>query len=418
MKIKIEHVQNTFNYGSMMMAITLIKGLESHNPNIEIFVDADHEIDLERLKRSTQISHIKMAPKREQRKKKYNRNIIAKVRRLFEAPKKLLDIKQFVEADRERYDALLIIGGDNLSEYYGKLFPIIEVYKLFIYSKKIPVILVGQTMGPFTSYRKNLVSFFLKSRNISIYTRDDNCFNYLKNELRLTNVKPGRDLAFIDLPMQSDVDQLNSILNRYKLLTNNYITIVSSGLIKCYCSNEKQYLEKFTELINKLCEFKKLDGKKIVILAHVVKPENSDDRNVMKYIQKNLENRSKEKVTFIFDELLPHEARYILGNGLLTVTGRMHAAVSTFQCHKPAISLSYSVKYAGVIGNGLDMDKLIIECAGDEYWYDDYIIEQVKSKLDYVIDHYSDIQLKLTQKVAECKQITQRMIYEINTLIN
>lgn len=45
----------------------------------------------------------------------------------------------------------------------------------------------------------------------------------------------------------------------------------------------------------------------------------------------------------------------------------MHAAVSTFQMGKPAICLSYSPKYKGVISDGLNLSELVIEAKEKKY---------------------------------------------------
>ena len=108
--------------------------------------------------------------------------------------------------------------------------------------------------------------------------------------------------------------------------------------------------------------------------------------------------------------MLPSEAREILGNGLFTITGRMHAAVSTFFMRKPAISLSYSVKYSGVIGTGLDLNELVIECANEELWNKKEISIQVSNKTEYILDNYDELINKINRNVNEVTKITNEQL--------
>ena len=58
MKIQINHMPNTFNYGSCMMGIVLINKLSSEFKDLEIYVDARTDINIERLRRFTNFEKI------------------------------------------------------------------------------------------------------------------------------------------------------------------------------------------------------------------------------------------------------------------------------------------------------------------------------------------------------------------------
>ncbi len=100
---------------------------------------------------------------------------------------------------------------------------------------------------------------------------------------------------------------------------------------------------------------------------------------------------------------MPHEARIILGNGLFTITGRMHGAVSTFQMGKPAISLSYSVKYRGVIGEELKLPNLIIESSDARLWENGDIVTKVVDRVDYVVGNYASLIKSINQNAELSK---------------
>lgn len=384
MNIQIKHISNTFNYGSSMMAITLIDKLNKELENLKIYVDASTNKDLERLKIETNSSNLI-------RDNILNRNnilvrIINKLKRIW------------VEKSA---DVIIIIGGDDISEYYGVQALEKELNRLMNLSNKKTVILLGQTMGPFTEYRGELARKTLQ--NTKIYTRDDNCLKYL-NELNFKNIHKGRDLAFVDLPNQS---KAKHIINKYNLNREEYIVIVPSGLTKCYTNDYTSYISQQVDIINRLLAKHSLSDKKIVLLPHVLLPEYVDDRIVIRDIMKRLDHDIYSRIVAIDDKMLPSEAREILANGMFTITGRMHAAVSTFYMRKPAISLSYSVKYAGVIGEGLDMNELVIESSDDKLWEEGKISELVNQKIDYILDNYNDLIDKIDKNVSKTSKIVE-----------
>jgi colanic acid/amylovoran biosynthesis protein len=124
-------------------------------------------------------------------------------------------------------------------------------------------------------------------------------------------------------------------------------------------------------------------------------------------------DKEKDIVT-IFDELMPKELRMILGNGYFTITGRMHAAVSTFQMGRPAISLAYSVKYKGVIASGLNMDGLVIDCSDPGRWESDLVTEDIMTCIDLIDTDYITMRKKIVSKVSESKELAEKQITAIH----
>ena len=170
-----------------------------------------------------------------------------------------------------------------------------------------------------------------------------------------------------------------------------------------YCEDSILFVNKFVEIINSIKE--RYSNKKLVWLSHVVtpKPDHSDN-TMLELINNTKESFIDNNMVVINDPILPAEARIILGHGYFTLTCRMHAAVSTFQMGKPAICLSYSPKYRGVIAEGLDMVDLVIESKGNEIWNGD-IVKQVQNKMNYIDSNYANLQKKIKNNVESCKKI-------------
>ncbi len=379
MNINVTHISNTFNNGSLMMAITAISYINTHVDNVRFFVDCQTEEDLERLKKETGITSIEMMP---QRHAVPSRSKLAKlIRRLKEA-----------RTDGTLYDVRIVLGGDDISEYYQKRGWLVSFPLMFFEQLSLPTILLGQTIGPFTSYRRLLAKFALS--RAKIYTRDDDTVEYMR-QLGLRSVHAGRDLAFMKLPNQ---DVAKVVLAEYNLVDRPYIVLVPSGLVRCYTSNYPVYVDEHYNIIRGILSDERLANMHVVLLAHVRAPGTSD-KTVIEDLYQRLTDEERIRVIAITDDLLASEARAIIGNALFTITGRMHAAVSSFFMRKPAISLSYSVKYEGVIGKGLDLRELVTEASGDELWETEQISKAVLSKINYVLENYDNLIRKIDREV-------------------
>lgn len=365
---------NSYNYGNAMLSANFIYYL-SKKGKYEFFCDTKNSEDTSRLKKISNSELVRFNGTYHIT----NKHLLVRAFIFGLSPLKIsIQIK-------ENFDAMVFLTGDSLSEYYRILGLLFLLFKISIISRRIPTFLVGQTIGPFTSWRKKFAKFCLKK--CYIYTRDRWTYDYLKNKLGLKYVYESSDLAFLDLPMQKESKEKSRILNEFDLKENQYITIIPSGLYLQYTKNIDNYVEVWMDIINQLVNHKHTKGKKIVLLAHVL----DVDRNMINKINSKFNLESNSKIILATREMLPHEARIILGNSLFTITGRMHGAISTFQMKKPAISLSYSVKYQGIIGDKLKLPNLVIEASNDQIWKSKEIIDILMGKIDYLIKNYDNI---------------------------
>lgn len=410
MKVRIEHASNPLNYGTNMMVTNFIYYLNKKNKNIEFFIDVNNNEDLNRYILGIGLNKIY--------KETIDYNLCisnSNFDRVINKLKRDFFYNYFYEKEfnklKSNTENLVILGGDDISEYYGIEGLEKELNRLKNIKNDMKVLLVGQTMGPFSSEnRKKLVKESLDK--ISIYSRDEVTKKYMENEIGIKNIKKSSDLAFLNLPNQNNKTEEITVLEKYKL-KNDYITIVPSGLSNCYCEDQEIYIKRWISIINDIR--KNYKEKKIVLLAHVLVNSN-DDRKIIEKIYDGLDD--KKKIIKINDELLPLHARFILGNGDLTITGRMHAAISTFQMKKPAISLSYSIKYEGVIGKGLGLSELIIDAMGEELWSGNYLNNSIINKIGWIYENYETICNKINISVEKCKEEALNMINEINNELN
>jgi colanic acid/amylovoran biosynthesis protein len=413
MKIYIKHLYNTLNYGSMMMGENLIYYLEKelHNYNPEFYIDTKEDFHIERLREATKYHLIF-------KDQIFNYRLFTNKIKYVRYAEKLIREKILYQKAKQYYNVIFMLGGDDFSEIYFNIpndnLAIKNIFRqLTTFNKMGLFYMIGQTIGPYTGIRKKWARECFK--HITIYSRDDESAKYMEEELN-KSVRKSRDLAFLDLGLQKEYNQnYRKILQKYGLQSNEYITFVGTGLINLYTKNEEDFIDTFVKIINMVQ--KKYPKKTLVWLSHVVTRNGvANDNVLLNKINKKYNSFADKKMVVIKDEILPVEARIILGNGLFTITCRMHAAVSTFQMNKPAICLSYSPKYKGVIGDGLNMHELVLEAKSEELWQGE-IVNLVLDKIEYVGKNYQKLITNITQKVQESQKIVCQTIDEIATEI-
>lgn len=406
MKILVLHIPNTYNYGSMMMAENLITYLNQiSNEKIEYYLDVEDKNNLDRIKKATKYDKVYQYNRQysdSSNGNKITRNI-----------KNIMNNRKESKVRDKEYDKIIYLGGDDFSEFYinrkiQRIFSCLDLLNLKIENRHKKVILLGQTVGPYTGILKFVAKFVFPQ--IKVYTRDEIYIEEMKKKYGI-NASISRDLALLDLALQEEyISNKKDLLKKYGLNENEYITIVGTELLKHYCE-ESIFLDKFKEMI--LSIQNQYKGKKLVWLSHVTtKPPRRSDNYLLDLLNSKYDNFINKNMIVIKEDMLPVEARIILGNGYFTVSCRMHAAVSTFQMNKPAICLSYSPKYKGVISNGLHMEELVLEAKGDKFWTEE-MPNKVIEKCKYIDENYPELQTKIENSITENKKIVIRTLKEM-----
>lgn len=401
MKIRIEHTSNPLNYGTNMMVTNFMYYLDKESGiKNKYFLDVTSNEDLQKYR--NEYIEGNMEKHLIDYDFTYAKNIFQRISN--KAKRDLYNNYATLNLINKRIkeiDKLIVLGGDDLSEYYSIKALKKEFFRISHIKKKKEVILVGQTIGPFHDERIELAKLCFE--NVNIYSRDPWTTRYLINDLKNKSTKDSADLAFLDLPLQDDLNIRDSVLDKYNLQKEKYVSIVPSGLYRSYCSDKDKYIENLVKIIKYICS--KYSKFKVVILPHVLRNSDIDDRNIIKEIEILL---GKDKnLVYIYDEMSPLHARFILGSGIFTVTGRMHGAISTLQMRKPAICISYSVKYRGVIGEGLGLNNLIVDGSNKESWKSNIIEKEVCKRIDMVENNYESLikQIDTSVNIVEEKAL-------------
>jgi colanic acid/amylovoran biosynthesis protein len=388
------------NYGTAMMAMVTIQALAARIPgklvvrcNLYPTTDVDEiysELDVDR-------DRVSIIP------------FVRRPRPGLASPSGLLYRLKLLAGASDTADGNLyiVLGGDDLSEYYGaKVWR--QLFSLWLSGRTTPVVLLGQTIGPFNKPMNRLAASLLMP-NLRVVARDRWTTNYLQSEFGLGNrLQQGADLAWADLPLQHRHDLEADVLARFGLQPETYATVVVSGMqvLGYYTPDRAIYLQRWKETVEALLDLPEMAGRRICLLAHTYGGYGDEGQNVDEVFAM-LSDAAKARVVPISQRILPTRARFVLGNGLFTITGRMHPAVSTFQMGKPAITLAYSKKYEGVIGTMIGRSDLILEGNDPALWSSGSIVTTMLEKVRDVLGRHESLCAQIREAVARQKTMVE-----------
>lgn len=391
MKIRIDNVSNTLDCGSCTIAKNIIKKLNEKNKDMEFYIDTKTEKDLGRIKSEAVLDNI------------FSLEIDngKGANKLFKRVKK-------TTASRGIY-ATLLVGGDSLTQKYGnnELEKKLKEIKQISLDKK--VIIVGQHVGPFMDQEVINLAHDVLGR-CHIYTKSDENYDYLKR-LGLKNIKRGRDLVY--LKFDQDNDNAENTLKKYNLTKNKYFTIVPCGDYEKFTESKDNYIKQHINIIKGLLSNKVFKDYKIVLMPYVMAPDNCDDRKIINEILDKVESQYIKNIVVIDNEIMPIQANNILGNSLLTISGRVYASIAAFKNNRPAITIYNDSQDIKTLNDVITLGALTILADSNEYWKSGKVYQEIVKKINYTLKNYKEIIKKANKEVIVASKVVD---YELNDL--
>lgn len=373
-RLLILHAQNTFNNGSFMLLLNFMYYTHRKSEGKYTWVvDLETEDDLARLLSSlpqgfplTRVRLRITAPSSD--------HLIGKTIQWYR--KTFVHPKAFKKAG---YKGIILLGGDDLSEYYKGWRIISDLFRLRNYARRLPVFLVGQTIGPFHAWRKVAARHCL--RRTEIYFRDPESLQLSTSFVPVARQHIGADLAFAPLP------PVSLPAWTFHAGSRPYIIVVPSGNSGLYTPDTAMYRRQWRAIAEALLQLPVLSEYSLIFMPHVTRPE--DDRSIIRHIlESNLVAACHQRVRAIDEELLPARARALIGGAAFTLTGRMHPAISSFAEGKPAVVLGCGLKYDAIIGGDVKQPELLIQARGAELWESGRIVEAVLNTVSLLLSQY------------------------------
>jgi colanic acid/amylovoran biosynthesis protein len=223
------------------------------------------------------------------------------------------------------------------------------------------------------------------------------------------------------LPRQNEEGLFEETAGRWGIVPDQYISVIVSALWRHYCSERSTYLDFWRRLVLRLVHHAGFEGRQVCLVPHTVAEPHGDERVLIREVVEGLPAEVRSRVVPIDGVLGPTRTRLLLGHGLLTITGRMHAAVSTFQMGRSALSLSYSVKYGGVIGDSFGRQDLVLPCAKgqipDSDWSDGSLAERILAKVDYILANRVRLEREIKEAVARQKELADESLRRVVEIV-
>lgn len=396
MNIYIYNCPNTYNYGSMMMGENFISYFnEISGGKNKFYIETMDEKSINRLVEATGVEEIYPIPMEHIFKEGTKRHDFLLA---------YLKMKNIISTSIPTIDLIIVLGGDDFADDHGWkkfLLIILNGIKFNLLEKAgFRVIMLGQTMGPYRSFKKHIMKKLL-GKITKIYSRDPITFSCL-NELGLININDIDDLALLPLAKQQKKER-----------TAKYIMLCPSELIYRHSREGKRedWLDFNLFMIDKVME--KYREQKLVLLAHVLKPAHVDDRLLVNELYGLVKDKYEDRVICEDRELYPYQVRNYIQQALFTISSRMHPVISSIQCEIPAIALSYSTKYWGIIGERYGLGEYILDVRYLNY-------KEMKGKFIHLIEkielEYEDIKRRMSEKNKLAEESIIKALEEITTL--
>ena len=304
-----------------------------------------------------------------------------------------MKLKKAVSDFTESIDLVVVLGGDDFTEDYGWKSPLLYAVQFNLLKREgLKIVMLGQTMGPFHSFRIPLMKRLL-NRIDRIYPRDQLTYQYLK-DFGLANISITDDLALLPLKKQE-----------MRECKRELITFCPSELIYRYAKegNRETWIDFSRFMLETI--LKRYPDKKVILLAHVLKPEHVDDRRIVNELYQLLREKYKNRIIAIDFEIYPNEVRKFIQRSQFIVSARMHAVLSSFQCGIPAVALSYSSKYWGIIGDRYGLPEYIIDVRHLNY-------KQMRAKFIALLDKMEAEQLLIEEKIKRNNALAEKNIMD------
>ncbi|MGB9681262.1 MAG: polysaccharide pyruvyl transferase family protein [Minisyncoccia bacterium] len=299
-------------------------------------------------------------------------------------------------------DVIINTGGDGLTEDYGPfswLNYAVNIWFGLILNK--PVVIYGESIGPFKKRINKLLAKFLFNR-ISLITLREEISKKILDELNI--LKPPiyitADSAFLLKPAPDY--RIKEIISKEKIENYNkpFIGISPSKIIAHYgfleLKDDAEKYNKYIHLMSKIVDYliEKL-GATVIFIPHVIEPWGNDDREVADDIIRLAKN--KLNCVSIKGDYTTEEIKGIISKCDLFIGARMHAMIASTSMLVPTIGIAYSHKTHGIIGKMLGQENYVLDIK--EINYDTFI-----SKINEAWNNKEKIKKDLELKINEIKK--------------
>lgn len=259
-------------------------------------------------------------------------------------------------------DAVLdVSGGDSFSDIYGrKRFEQVTQPKELVLALDRPLVLLPQTYGPFrdTALARRAASVVRRAH--SAWARDVDSFERL-GDLLGSDLDPKRhrrtvDVAFGLHPIPA-WHRLNPTLRSWVKERNGgrLVGLNLSGLLANTPDAGSRYgmHVDYPALVKQVCRSLLAHGDvRVVLIPHVVGAmSHESDALACQRLHDELSDMARQRVVVGPDDLMPGEAKWLIGQLDWFCGTRMHSTIAGLSSGVPTAAIAYSMKFRGVFAS-------------------------------------------------------------------
>mgnify|MGYP000659732870 CR=1 FL=1 len=248
-----------------------------------------------------------------------------------------------------------ISGGDSFTDLYGEWrFKAITYPKLIAIENNIPLVLMPQTYGPYSSLKtKKIASEIVRSATMA-FARDEESFDVLKellgDKFDKEKHKQGVDVAFLLNSSKPEVLPAKKIQEWFDTPSEPIIGINVSGLI--YNQIEKSFSQyglkaNYREVIYLLIK-KILDetNANIILIPHVLVDENNYESDVAasKHVMELFSEDEQQRIELDLNSYGATEVKWLISQVDWFCGTRMHSTIAGLSTGVPTTAIAYSIK--------------------------------------------------------------------------
>jgi colanic acid/amylovoran biosynthesis protein len=265
-----------------------------------------------------------------------------------------------IAADLRSCDALLVIGGDNITLDYG-LPSLLWHVRFAEHAKRmgLPVMVWGASIGPFGKEPRaeKLVAGFLRQIDC-VTVRETISLEYLKSIDVHANVSLVADGAFVMLPQPVDVSSWWPKAGPSGVLGFNI-----SPLIQKFRPAGEPHSVLQKEVAAFLRNVLERSDMGVLLLPHVDPLEgggDNSDSHYMKAIQDMLGDQ-RGRLSLAPATLNAPQLKHVLSRCQYFIGARTHATIGAWSTQVPTVSIAYSIKAKGLNRDLFGDERLVLE---------------------------------------------------------
>ena len=301
-----------------------------------------------------------------------------------------------IEVELASCDALLVIGGDNITLDYG-IESLIWHIRFAQHAQRMgkKVMIWGASIGPFSKEPaiEKFAAHFLKSVDC-VTVRETISEQYLKNIAVNKNVTLVADGAFVMKPQPLDTAEFWPNATIGEVLGFNI-----SPLIQKFRPSGESHEVLQREVSNFLKETLEQNDISILLLPHV-DPLDGDTVNSDSHYMREILTMTGDysgRIRIVPSTFNAAQLKYILSQCTYFIGARTHATIGALSCLIPTVSIAYSIK-----AKGLNRDLF----GNDDYVLDTSLVNK-KSLMKYfkmLVRTKTAVSAVLTQRIPDWRK--------------